>query len=423
MASGASASTYKLLRDLWPQKSIYEAVYQVDPLIGMIPKDTTFYEPTRHIDVGDGLPQGVGPDFTTAKAFKSASLADEFLIKPVTYYGLLSIEGRLMRMSKGDKAVIVKPLARESKNVITQWKRDFSAYVHGNGGGALGQISAISGNTITVVNGATVTAGGVSGSRMRAFQRNMPIWTGSGDGTTGVLRTIVAAPLVTQVDPVNGILYLSAPVASVLPDTVVGDYLFRAGVFGNVVAGFDAWIPVHNGNPGPLFGVTRNTEPYKLAGVAANYAGQGKSIREVCINHAALVYDNGGMPDTQLLNSQDWVNLQLELISAGALIQTTTTAASIGKYNFGMKYDAISLQGPSGEIKVYACPDAPQGKLRTLTLDTWTLASTGDLVSFIDGASPDNMMMEDQADSFEARLVGDYQMYTEAPNQNGSASF
>ena len=125
--AAAQASTYKLLRDLWPQKAIYDELYRASPTLGILKKDTSFYESHRFIDVGYGAPQGVGPDFGIAKAAKTASKTAEFSIVAATYYGLFSLSGRLMRQSKGDKAVIVKPLARESKNVITQWKRDKAA--------------------------------------------------------------------------------------------------------------------------------------------------------------------------------------------------------------------------------------------------------------------------------------------------------
>src|SRR5690349_2063197 len=145
--AGASASTYNLLRNLWPQKSIYDLIYSASPTIGVLPKDTSFYEKVRFIDTGFSAPQGVGPNFTVAKNSKTASQSVEFGITAVSYYGLFSLEGRLMRQAKSDKAVLVKPLARESKNVMTQWKRDLSRYIHGNGGGALGQMT--SGSTPT----------------------------------------------------------------------------------------------------------------------------------------------------------------------------------------------------------------------------------------------------------------------------------
>src|SRR5215470_6714689 len=130
--------TWNLGRELWPQNEIIEELLEESPFLGMVPKDTSFFEDVRHIAVGTGMPQGVGPDFGLAKGDKSPSLADVFAIRAKTYYALFSIQGRLMRQAKGDKGLIIKPYARESRNAITQWKRDMSAFLYGNGGGSIG---------------------------------------------------------------------------------------------------------------------------------------------------------------------------------------------------------------------------------------------------------------------------------------------
>jgi hypothetical protein len=48
--------------------------------------------------------------------------------------------------------------------------------------------------------------------------------------------------------------------------------------------------------------------------------------------------------------------------------------------------------------------------------DTWVIASMGELCHWLDGANPSgNGMLEDAADAVEFRLVGDFEMYNEAP--------
>ena len=115
MAGPASPGTtgWNLGRELWPQTSIYDLILMQSPTLARLPKDTGFYEDIRHIAVGTGSPQGAGALFGTAKANKSASLAKQFALTAKTYYILFSITGRLMRQAKGDKALIVKPYARE----------------------------------------------------------------------------------------------------------------------------------------------------------------------------------------------------------------------------------------------------------------------------------------------------------------------
>lgn len=410
--AAASSSTYKLLRDLWPQKAIYDELYKASPTLGVIKKDTGFYESHRFIDVGYGAPQGVGPNFGVAKAAKTASKAAEFSITAVTYYGLFSLEGRLMRQAKSDKAIIVKPLARESRNVITQWKRDLSRYIHGNGGGSLAQISA--GSDVTTQ---TITLSDTNTNRF--IEQGATLQTSSTDGTSGAVRSgsVTVSKVVRNLDGSSTVTINEAAWNIGIPGCAALDYIFRAGAFGTVITGFEGWNPATDPSSSLFFGVDRSFDTQRLGGIRVNCAG--KTPREAALRSARIVADVGGSPDTYILSTTDWEALQLELQSAGVLKYSQVPSAPLGKFNFGLKYDAIQLMGPMGPIDVLTDPDAPVGVGRMLTLDTWTLASTGELVSIIEGgAGPGGMMMEDASDAFESRLVGDFQLYSEAPGLN-----
>ena len=89
------------------------------------------------------------------------------------------------------------------------------------------------------------------------------------------------------------------------------------------------------------------------------------------------------------------------------------------KFNFGIKYDAVQIMGPSGPIDCLADPDAPVGVGRMMQKDTWVLASMGELVHWINGANPSgNGMLENDLDEVEYRMVGDLDLYCEAPGWN-----
>lgn len=409
MGTPARSSDYKLLRELWPQKSIYEVLLNISPTIGIMRKDTSFYEKKRYIGVGYSSPQGIGPTFGDAKDAKSASQAVEFGITPYSMYGAFSMEGLLMRRAQSDKAIIVDPMKRESKNLIHTWMREISRYVHGNGGGALGQFSAVSTTTATLT----------SATALRSFEPNMLLQTSTTDGTSGSVNSgYVTLSSVTD-DDATPQLVASANWSTGIPAVGSSDYVFRRGCFGNVISGFEAWNPLWSQSslPSAFKGVTRSTFPTRLAGIPLD--ARKLSPRMAALRAARLVHDRGGKPDTYLLSSSDWENLSNELQSAGLLKYSQVPAQGIGKFNFGIKYDAITLMGPAGPIDCIADPDAPAGIGRMLQRDTWVIASLGELVHWIDGANPSgNGMLEDAADAVEFRLVGDLEMYCEAPGFN-----
>jgi hypothetical protein len=403
----SGSSGYNLGRELWPQKSIYDAILKESPFLGKAPKDTSFYEDIRHIAVGTGAPQGVGPIFTTAKGNKSASTAKQFAITAKTYYALFSIAGRLMRQAKGDQALIVKPYARESKNAITQWKRDISAFLFGNGGGAIGQISStsnVSTNAITLADTAAV----------RFFDEGMVLTSSTADGTSGSIKSgKVTVTGVIRSGANKGRITVDQVWTTGIPTAAASDYLFREGVFGNVLNGLAAWIPSSDPSATLFNGVDRSSSPEKLAGYRID--GTNLTPTNAALTAAGAVHDSGGASDVYVLSTTDWQNLRNDLSAAGTLVMQASPAAGIGSYKPGMSYTAIKLQGPSGIIDVLADPDCKTGRGYMLMTETLKLASTGELVSLIEGP-----MMEDAADAWESRFVGDLDLICECPYYNAT---
>lgn len=402
----ATVTTWSgLVRSLWPQKKIYETLYDQSPFLGLISKDTTFDEKVRYIAVGTGAPQGVGPDFGVAKAAKTSSVSKEFAITAKTYYALFSIDGRLQRMARTNKSVIVKPLARETKNAIWQWKRDICRYLHGNGGGALFQASNVSGQTVTLLNR----------SEIRFVEENMQLECSTADGTSGSLKAGYVT--VATVDQDAGSFTVAeASVAAGIPTVATTDYFFRRKAFGNVINGLEAWIPA-TVTATAFNGVDRTANRNRLAGLRTTSTATMQP-RAAALFLAKMVHEGGGKPDLYVQHTDDWYNLSLELQSAGVFQVTQAPSAKIGSYNIGIAYDGIKLQGPAGPITVVADPDATINVGRMLTKETWTLASTGELVSMVKLGGQDDLMDEESADSKEGRFVGDLQTICEAPGWN-----
>lgn len=409
MGAPAQVSDYNLLRTLWPQKSIYEVLLNISPTIGIIRKDTSFYEKTRNIAAGYSAPQGIGYTFGDAKDAKSASKSVEFAITQKSLYGAFSLEGLLMRRAQSDKAIIVDPMKRESKNLVHTWMREISRTLHGNGGGSLGRISSIS------TTDATLTAY----SDTRAFEQNMLVESATTDGTSGTVNAGFVTVSSVQRDTTTPIVVATGNWTTGIAAAASNDYLFRRGGFGNAITGFGGWNPLWSTSslPGTLFGANRNLDPLRLAGICLD--ARTLSPRLAALRAARLVHENGGKPDCYILSTEDYENLSNELQSAGLLRYSQLPATSIGKFNFGIKYDAISIMGPAGPIDCVADPDAPVGIGRMLQKDTWVLGSLGELVHWINGANPSGMgMLEDASDAVEFRMVGDLQLYCEAPGFN-----
>lgn len=419
--AGAALSTYKLIRNLWPQAAIVEQIYKGSPLLGLFKKDTGFGEKIRYVTVGTSPPQGLGGEFGQAKQNKTASTAEEFQVQLTSYYGNFSIGGDIYRRYKftGNKALLKDPMQRESTGIMKQAKNDFSSFVHGGGGGALGRIKSTS-DTAT----ATITLD--KGADLRRVPKGATLWASVDDGTTGSMLSGYVT-----VNKVGGTL--TAPTVTVdqstwatgIPGITTTSYLFRAGTHGSgsggsgVINGLDAWCPDHSGSPGTFLSVDRDNAPYQLAGIPLT--ATTKSPRQRILLAAQTQADTGTAEEGQLvyvLNTSNWVDLYNELSSANMLQMTKVPSAPMGGIKVGVGYDAISLVGPGGSIKVVADPWAPTDVERLLNLDSWTLASCGDLFHWDDDATPDDPMLEDSADSREVRAVGDMALICNDPWSN-----
>lgn len=413
--SAANISVYKLIRNLWPKEAIVEQIYKADPLLGMIPKDTSFGEKIRYVTVGTSPPQGLG-DFQNAKANKSPSTAVEFQVQLASYYGNFSIAGDLFRRYKftGNKAILKDPMVRESQGIIKQARNDFSSFIHGNGGGALGRIkstSTLASQTVTLDKGADA----------RRIVKGMTLWAATTDGSTGTpLTGFVTVAAVGGTADAPTVTIDQATWSGAIAGLTTTSYLFRAGAFGpsTVFYGLDAWCPSHSGSPGTFLSVDRNGSPNQLAGIALSLTTKSPRQR---IMLAAQAQADSGASDGRLvyvMNTSNWTDLYFELSGANMLQMTKAPSAPIGSLKTGVDYDAIKLIGPGGPIEVVASPWAPTGVERLLNLDTWKMASCGDWFHWDDDATPDGPMLEDAADAREVRAVGDHQLYCTDPWAN-----
>lgn len=410
MAAGALTNNWNLSKEAWPQNSIYMEVYKAGPLIGMIDKDGTFGEIVRHIAVGTGNPQGLGPTLSDAKAGKSGIVAKQFAFSPKKYYAAFSIDNLLVEQAKISGSTIIKPYMAMSTGILESWTRDMSGYLYGNGGGAFGRIASISGNTIVLTDPL----------KARFFNEDMRVSIAATDGTSGVAPTntpLVVAGVEDDDTTDAGTITFTTPVLVNYPGAVAGNYLFRAGVFGNVINGLGAWIPASKpgtgGVPATFLGVDRTINSRKYAGFRINCLNL--TFYEAGMRAATMMVNAGAKPDTWVMNTSDWNVFRAQLEGAGNLVRTTAPAAGIGDFKPGMSYDAIVLKGPRGEIKTVADPDCPAGRSYMLQLPTWTIASVGPFVRLID-----DQRTEENSDSKESRFVGFNELQNEAPGNNAT---
>lgn len=392
-----------LVREIWPDEALMEEVIEEDPILGMCAKETDWGEDIRHHPLGWGASQGIGRTASDAKRLKGQAKQAEFQHGTREMFAFLSLEGKLLRTYEftKKKALLVDPVTREGEAAIDRMRRKFSASIHGNGVGIIGKIkstSNVSTNTITLDDFNTLK----NFEEDTAFQ-----WehTGATGGTVSTQEARVAT-IGTEDSPT---LTLDDAWSTKLPGIAAGDYLVYTGTYDNdFIYGLDAYLPFHTGATGatPILDFltcVRSRNPGWLGGRCM--VGTGMAVYQRIKKAARRLVDAGAKPDTYVLSTRNFEKLEFEFDNK--LQMQKFPAAPVGKYNLGVSYEGVVVQGPRGPIKVLPSMWMPDTVERCGELDTLTMGSIGPLVHWDMDNGPKDLRTEDGTDNRELRAVSD----------------
>jgi hypothetical protein len=413
MASGPS--TYSeyivggLVREIWPDENLIEEVIEEEPVLGMCAKETDWGYAVRHHPLGWGANQGIGRTFADAKQYKSTTQEAEFQIATREMYAALSLEGKLLRTFEytKKKALLVDPVTRAGELTIDRMRRRFSQAIHGDGVGVIGQISSSSS-----VSSATITL--TDANDLKNFEQDRPIQVEANGTSGGTVSTEVAyvssigtedTPTVTVMDSSGASITWAAAFPSVSVATTFR--IYGAGTYDNdFIYGLAAYLPSHTGSPGTFLTCNRNRNPGWLAGRCMS--GANLTVYQRIKKAARLSVDAGNKPDTYLLSTRNFEKLEFEFDNK--LVMTKFPSAPVGKYNLGVEYTGVVVQGPRGPIKVLPSMWMPDTVERCGEMDSILMGSIGPLVHWDMGngmGSMSSMRTEDGTDNRELRAVSD----------------
>jgi len=386
-----------------------DVVYKGSPLLGILPKDPKaaglgelIKVPLRY-----GLPQGRSATAGTvlgASSGQSASKYKAFQITTVNDYAAARITGDVIDRSKSNPGAFIQGAKSEIDGAMRQLKRSAVHALYHNGGGAIGQIST--GSTV-----ASLVLTLAETADIVWFEVGQFIQAATTDGTSGSLKT--GSAQITAIDRNAGTITTSgANWSTQIAGLATSDYLFVSGDFGLKMSGLDAWIPTTAPGATLFFGVDRTADLQRLSGVRASASLAGTPIEEALLTAVELVSRQGGMPDTIVMHTQDFKNLQNSLGTRARYVLTPSfDAPTVG-------FRAIEIILGDVECRIYADRDCPRGRMYVLQLDTWMLYSLGGIPKMLNNDGLD-MLRVVTADSVEFQGVYRAQLACNAPGFNG----
>lgn len=410
MGAIAGISDYlPVLKTIWPQSDLEDLFYDESPFLAMVPKDTSWVGENRVIALQYGKTNGRSALFANAKANKGASKFGAMTITTADNFSLFSVDHKTIQLSRDNKGAIVKALTTESKSAIDKLKRITGAQLWNNGGGAIGVVSALSGATFKFVNPLS--------ARLLEPGDWINLSTDDGTGGAGTLgpgNKIQVIDVNTNIDGANaGLVTCSGTITGSIAAAANGNFVFIDGDYGAWLSGVPAYVtpsdPGSGGVPTSIWGMSREAFPSRLAGLRVD--GTGLSIKEAIKKALMVSVLQSAKISHIFMNPENFLDLEMSLES-----QKRYVDVKVGNVGF----TGIAFTGGTGSapVEVYQDPDAPKDTVFGLNLDTWTLASAGELADFFTLPGQSNLRPEESTNSFEGR-VGNYaQLYTDAPGKN-----
>ena len=398
------------MKKIYPQKRVELIFYKHHPLMAKLAKAEDFYGfdqgGTMAIAVQSGAPSGGrSATFANAQANISAGNDERFNITRKTDYQLWQLQNEVIEASSRDVGAIMRVLQNKGDAALLNLSRNLAAMLYGNGGGARGEIAAITaGGVVTLANSSDIVF----------FERDMMLQAKADDGTgAGAIRA--GTDTIASVDRSAGTFTLTG--AAVPAGWVVGDFMFQQGDIANVVTGLKGWLPTVAPVAGDaFFGLDRSVDPTRLAG--SRFNGIGLPIEEALKRISTLIVRNGGRPDTVFLNPIDYERLELSL-EGRARFETMTTQVG-GKRSASIGFDSMLITTTAGKANVFADVNCPQGTGYMLQMDTWKFHHLKGCPHMItQGAGSGGGRMVNDSDRVEFRSVYRGNLACVAPGYNG----
>lgn len=408
-----------ILKKHYSKEKIEKLAYQRNPFFMSLRKDTSWGGTTYDHPVIYGNNENISSDISVVTAATGdATKSEVFLVTEGYQYGLASIAGRTYDANKNKADRFLDILDNAVEGTIKSMANRISVQLFRDGFGVVGQISSVtnaSNSVITLVTaddaynfyvGMTLVAAATATASAPHLNN-----AGTADASAYVISIDRSAGTLTMNTNVTaGGSYSSNP-------WIAADYLYVQGSpsatpQNKSIQGLGAWIPAAAPTSTSFFGVDRSKDTQALGG--NRISAVGVPIREAIMAAGAQVAKIGeANPDTCWVGMNTFANISKELGDGARYVK-------FGSGEFG--FDAISIYGPTGPIKVVPDRNCPENVGFLLDSSTWFLLSLGDAIRLDDRDSL-RMRLNPTKDQLDLRFLSYAQLLCSAPGYNARITF
>ena len=360
------------MKDMYPYKKVENMVYKNNPLLAMLPKETTFPGRNATYAVEYGMTNGRSATFATAQNNRSGTQLEDFVVTRVKDYAVVSVDNETLLAADGNEGSLLDVAKSKTDSALHALSRAMGRDVFRSGTGSIGQIHAspsLGNTTVELVAGHAIN-----------FEVGMRLKGSATDGSALYSGTLE----VTGVDRDNDVLTVVGNATDSIASLSADDFLYVEGDFGAKMSGLDAWLP-SSVTSDTFFGVDRTVDSTRLGGQRQSYAN---SVMETIINAGVKVAREGGRPDALFMNPTDWAELAIDLEGRAAVAGTTADnnrrRYGAGEADASFGFSSLSVATPTGMVECFADHNCPINVAYMLQLDTWKLKSLGPAPRMLD---------------------------------------
>ena len=366
------------MKHMYPYKKVENMVYKNNPLLAMIPKETTFPGRNATFAVEYGMTTGRSANFATAQNNRGGTRLEDFVVTRVKDYAVVSVDNETLLAADGSEGSLLDVAKSKTDAALHALARTMGRDIYRSGTGAVGQCAgSITGGGTSL---ALATGHGVN------FEVGMRLKASATDGSalySGVLEVV-------GVDRDNDTLTTNVNLTVGIPSLTSNDFLYVEGDAANggsniKMAGIDAWIP-SSVTSASFFGVDRTLDKQRLGGQRQAFTGtSSNNAHETIIQAAVKTAREGGRPDAVFMNPSNWADLALALEGQSIVssannrrrYDSNDSAATFG-------FSSLTLAAPTGMIDIYADHNCPIDVCYLLQLDSWKFKSLGSAPRLLD---------------------------------------
>ncbi len=404
-----------LLKERYMDASkVEKLVYPENPLLGMLEKkgDTGMVGSQLVVPIITKNAQGVGGVFGTAQTNATPTGSDKFNIEAGKYFGVVEIDDFTIAAARNNAGAFLEHKKFEIDSLYETMAENLSIHLWGNGGGALGRISTVSGNTVTLTNP----------EQIANFERDMEVVASTADGASSSDALVDSGDSagVSTINRTDGSMVLDA--VSEISGLAAGNYLFRKSDFAGdttvqILKGVQAFITATD-VPGALWGLasaTRDNDPQRYAGcrvLAEDLNGEQIDQRiKILLARMAGRY-KAKTPTGGFLHPETF--LRLETLLQGTGLRSLPDDST----KFGYRKIDIVSPTSSGSIPIFIDRHCPKDTFFALRMENWWISSMRELMH-PQTDSNGGILLRDGSTDHEFRLLSYPLAVCNAPLHNG----